>query len=38
MAVCALKPLLLTVFVIINFIGAAVDVGVFFEICGSINA
>lgn len=37
-AVWALKPLLLTVFVMINFIGAADDVGVFFEICGSINA
>lgn len=37
-AVCVLKPLLFTVFVIINFNGAAEDVGVFFEICGSKNA
>lgn len=29
-------PLLLTVFVMINLIGAADDVGVFLEICGDV--
>lgn len=37
-AVCVLKPLLFTVFVIMNLIGAAEDVGVFFDICGNTKA
>lgn len=34
--VWGLRPLLLTVFVMMNLIGAAEDVGVFLEICGDI--
>lgn len=34
--VWGLRPLLLTVFVMMNLIGAAEDVGVFLAICGDI--
>lgn len=34
--VWGLRPLLFTVFVMMNLIGAAEDVGVFLEICGDI--